>query len=113
VPVNRDVVTTSMAAPARWATPSLSRTAVVSGGSLDRRVGPSGPDEVREEEAEIRRALGEAPDEVAVPVLAEGHEHAEPDPQAEKHLVEVRADAVEHLELADLGIRGVPGSGHA
>src|SRR5262245_34905219 len=89
------------------------RTAAETGASLTRRArpvraiadphGPSGPDEVRQEEAEIRRALGEATDEVAVPVLAEGHEHPEPGPQAAQRVVKVRSDPVEHLELVALG----------
>src|SRR5215813_3805317 len=63
----------------------------------------SAPREMREEEAEIRGALGKPPHEVAVPVFAEGHEHPDPDAEIHQHSMELRADPVEHLELVPVG----------
>ena len=55
--------------------------------------------EVPGEEEEVGRPLGQPPDEVAVPVLAERHQDAERDPGRLDRRVKVRTDPVEHLEL--------------
>src|SRR5262245_7436070 len=63
----------------------------------------SAPRVLRMEEAAIRCALRKPPHEVAVPVLAEGHEHPEPDAEIRRHSIGHGPEPVEHLELVPVG----------
>src|SRR5512138_559495 len=58
---------------------------------------------VARDEGDVRGPLGEAAHEVRIPLRAEGDVDAHPPPLAHDLLLEVAADAVEHLELEALG----------
>src|SRR5829696_974031 len=73
------------------------------------RYGRSALHQVREEEVEVGGAFGEAAHEVGVPLGAVGEVDAEAVAFGDDLLLEVAADAVEHLELEAATVAAVAG----